>query len=207
MPRHAFRFSARVRDAVRQYVNSRVKGVDPRRFKQEPHYCIALIHSLIGTAYDGPEGSVEFEATSIDDRGPNPAEYFSGADFAITATVSDNRSTVKKAILFQAKLGTVDKLPPSKLEELKGQIRKMSCFTRSPKVMEIVEAGVSRQPRVVSGKHVLNDHKYTSIDFGDYIVRRVLTTLDGDTRPGFVDKVQDSSLPELRIKANSNITP
>jgi hypothetical protein len=133
VPRHAFRFPAQVRNAVRQYVDSRARGVNPRRFNQEPHYCIALIHSLIGTAYDGAEGLVQFEVTSIDDRGPDSAEHLSGADFAITASISDNLSTVRKAILFQAKLGTVENMPPSDLSELKSQVRKMRRFTRSPK--------------------------------------------------------------------------
>ncbi|HEV7472496.1 MAG TPA: hypothetical protein VGN90_00510 [Pyrinomonadaceae bacterium] len=79
----------------------------------------------------------------------------------------------------------------------------MKKLTRSPKVMEIVEVGRIRQPRIISGTHVLVDHDYVSETFGDYMVRRVLTTLDGDTRPGFVDGVQDSSLSQLRVRAYS----
>jgi hypothetical protein len=205
LPRHAFRFPEEVRDAVRQYVSARVKGVDPRRFRQESHYCIALIHGLIGIAYEDTAGFVQFEVTSIDDRGKGAAESFAGADFVITATVSDNQSTVKKAILMQAKLGDVKSMSPSGLNDLKGQIKKMKLFTRSPKVMEIIEDNGTRQPRIISGTNLLNDHDYTSVDFSDYMVRRVLTTLDGDTRASFVDNVQESSLPELRVRAYSSL--
>jgi hypothetical protein len=36
----------------------------------------------------------------------------------------------------------------------------------------------------------------------DYFVRRLLTTLDGDTRPRFVAAVQESRLKQLRVLAS-----
>lgn len=205
MPRHTFRFPEEVRNAVKQYVDSKVRGVDPRRFNQEPQYCVALVHSLIGTVYEGTAGFVQFETTSFDDRGPNSAEHLFGADFAVTATISNKRDRLRKAILVQAKLGTIEEMAPSDLADLKEQIQKMRKVTRSPKVLEIVEVGGARQPRVISGNHILNDREYASVALGDYIVRRVLTTLDGETRPRVVDAVQDSSLMQLRVKAYSSL--
>lgn len=205
LPKHTFRFPEEIRRVVKEYVNARVKNVDPSRFNQEPHYCVALVHSLDGIAYEGTAGFVKFESTSFDDRGPASAESLFGADFAITATISNNRNDIRKAIFCQAKLGSIDGLAPSDLAELKEQITKMRAVTRSPKVMEIVQVGVIRQPRIISGNLVLNDESYTSITFGDYMVRRVLTTLDGDTRQRFVNAVQESSLTQLRVQAFSSL--
>jgi hypothetical protein len=205
LPRHTFRFPEAVRRAVKEYVEARVKDVDPRRFKQEPHYCVALVHSLNGIAYEGTAGFIKFESTSFDDRGQGSAESVFGADFAITATISNKLDNIRKAILFQAKLGSIDALLPSDLTGLKEQVTKMRTVTRSPKVMEIVQVGVIRQPRVISGNHVLNDEGYTSVTLGDYMVRRVLTTLNGDTGQRFVNAVQDSLLTQLRVQAFSSL--
>lgn len=203
MPRHTFRFPQEVREAVKRYVNARVGAVDPRRYRQEPQYYTALVMSLTGIAYEGTEGFVRFDGTAFDDRGFDSAESFGGADLAITATISNNRDRIEKAILVQAKLGRVEDLSPKGLEELKEQVRKMKKLTPSPKVMEIIEIGTLREPRMLSGTNVLNDHDYVSEDLADYIIRRVLTTLDGNTKPGFVDAVQDSSLAQLRVTARS----
>lgn len=201
MPRHFFSFPEEVREAVKAYTSTRVIKLNPRRYNQEPQYYSALIHSLEGTAYEGTYGIVRFEATAIDDRGPGSAESFSGADFAITATVSDKATNVRKAILFQAKLGLVAEMFPSALADLKDDIKKMKRFTRSPKVMEIPEEDGTRQPQILSGNYILADRKYNSLNLSDYMVRRVLTTFDGDTRTWFVDEVQNSSLPTLRVIA------
>ena len=203
LPRHTFRFPHQVRESVKKYVASRVVAVDPRRFRQEPQYCSALAQSLTGIAYEGSDGFVRFDGTAIDDRGPNSAEFFSGADLAITAAISNKRDRIDKAILVQAKLGAVENLSASALEDLKEQVRKMKQLTPSPKVMEVIEIGTVRRPRILSGTNLLNDHDYVSEELGDYIVRRVLTTLDGNTRSEFVAAVQDSSLARLRVTASS----
>lgn len=203
MPRHTFRFPNEVRESVKRYVAFRVAAVDPRRFKQEPPYCSAIALSLTGTAYEGNDGYVRFAATVISDRGKNSAESFSGADLAITAAISNNVDRIDKAILIQAKLGRVKELTPKSLADLKEQVRKMKRLTPSPKVMEIIEVGRMRQPRILSGTNLLSDRSYVSETLGDYIVRRVLTTLDGNTKRGFVAAVQESSLAQLRVTAYS----
>ena len=43
--------------------------------------------------------------------------------------------------------------------------------------------------------------RYKSYELNDYFVRRILTTFDGDTRPDFVDAVQDSRLVKLELIA------
>lgn len=131
MPRHTFRFPPDVRETVKRYVASRVAAVDPRRFRQEPPYCSALGQSLAGVAYEGSEGFVRFDATSIDDRGRDSAEFFSGADLAVTAAISNNVDRIDKAILIQAKLGRVDELTPTRLAELKEQDENANSISES----------------------------------------------------------------------------
>ncbi len=181
----------------------RVRQIDPRRYNQESQYTVALIQRLEGIAYEGDEGFVSFKATAFDDRGRLSSESIIGADFAITAKVSDDATTVRKAILVQAKLGLIEELDNRDLESLQDQIEDMKRFTRSPKVLETEDAAGHRYPRIISGNKVLNDESYSSFSLENYIVMRVLTTFDGDTNQDFVDKIQDSTLTQLRIDAFS----
>lgn len=199
--RHAFAFPQEVRDAVRSHVRKAYWEVSPLRYKQEPAWVSAVARQLEGTAYEGDYGKVVFTSTLFDDRARNSAESRYGADLAITADVSDGAREIRKAILVQAKLGRVWDLSSSKLEKLQGQIRKMQRLTRFPKVLEIpIENGV-RIPRMLSGNRVAAGELSSGVPLEDYFTRRVLTTLDGDTRRSFVDAVQDSSLSRIHIQA------
>jgi hypothetical protein len=60
--------------------------------------------------YEGRDGYVRLKATDVDDRGRDSAERRFGADFGIVAEVSDGLTTIRKAILVQAKLGLVSEL-------------------------------------------------------------------------------------------------
>ncbi|HRI05211.1 MAG TPA: hypothetical protein PLL77_15850 [Pyrinomonadaceae bacterium] len=205
MPRHNFSFPSKVRNAVREYIDRCVLSIDAKRFNQEPAYVVALIHSLEGIVYEDSDGYIKFTATNIDDRGKGAAEGWFGADFVLTATISNGEREIKKAICVQAKLGTVDEMNAAELDDLKWQIEKMKQFTRSPKIMEIEEFEGVRYPHMASGTKVLEDEEFESTYLSDYVVRRVLTTLDGDTRPKFVEAVQDSSVPTLEIEAYTSI--
>jgi hypothetical protein len=108
--RHAFRFPDHIKEAVRGHVRRAVNSVDHRRFRQEPAYTAALIHGLEGVAYEGDDGFVSIRATNADSIGPGTAESWSGADFAITATVRHGITSIEKAILVQAKLGELSEL-------------------------------------------------------------------------------------------------
>jgi hypothetical protein len=205
MPRHNFSFPPEVRDSVRDYIDQRVLSIDAKRFNQEPAYVVALIHSLEGIVYEDSDGYIKFTATNIDDRGKGAAEGWFGADFVLTATISNGEREIKKAICVQAKLGTVDEMNESERDDLNWQIEKMKQFTRSPKVMEIEEVEGVRHPYIASGSRILDGEEFESTYLSDYVVRRVLTTLDGDTRPKFVEAVQDSSVPSLEIEAYTSI--
>lgn len=201
MPRHSFSFPLEVRNSVINYTRRKVMALNPMRFNQEPLYYSALIHSLEGVVYNGTHGTIRFEATAFDDRGPKSTESLLGADFAITATVEDAQLRVRKAILFQAKKGYINDMNAKEAKALYKQIELMKKFTRSPKIIELTSHGGSGRVTVLSGTKIVQRQNYKRVDLSHYIVRRVLTTLDGDTRPRFVDLVQQSKIPTLRIEA------
>lgn len=197
--RHAFSFPVWVRDSVRTHVRRAVEAVDSRRYGQEPSYTTALLTRLEGVAYEGEDGSVIITATDIDSIGPHAAERWSGADFAITAQIAQGADSVNKAILVQAKLGTFESLPNREKSRLVEQIDQMRQLTRSPKVLFIRENEPHREPYVASGTYISGGSTPVNMALDDYFVRRILTTLDGDTRPGFVAGVQDSRLAKLQV--------
>ena len=77
----------------------------------------------------------------------------------------------------------------------------MRNFTRSPKVILIRELDGRREPQVASGNLIAEGVPTEPLRLPDYFVRRVLTTFDGDTRPWFVEGVQESSLRKLHVSA------
>jgi hypothetical protein len=177
--------------------------VDPARFQHEPAYTAALLGRLEGVVYKGKDGLVVFKPTNINANAPGSAESWSGADLAITAEIRKGELSVSKAILAQAKRGGLDELPASERERLARQIVDMRRFTRSPKVILFREFGGRRLPEVVSGVRLVDRLPFRPLPLPDYFVRRVLTTLDGDTRPEFVDAVQESSLQKLHLLAQT----
>jgi hypothetical protein len=199
--RHAFSFPPHIRDAVREHVRRAITELSPSRFVQEPAYTTALLARLEGTAYRGEDGSVEFKATNVNSIGRGAAEKWSGADFAITADIRKGDLQVTKAILAQAKLGGLEDLPDRERGRLVGQIREMRQLTRAPKVLLIREIDGRREPEVASGVRIVEQLHTEPLSLPDYFVRRILTTLDGDTRPAFVAGVQESSLSQLRVFA------
>ena len=85
----------------------------------------ALLGWLAGSVYEGPDASVVITVTNINSIGTGAAERWSGADLAITASISAGGEPLRKAILSQAKLGAVEDLEPKELERLADQIRDM----------------------------------------------------------------------------------
>jgi hypothetical protein len=197
--RHAFSFPPHIREAVRLHVRKAVEGIAPGGFAQEPAYVAALLGRLNGTAYEGADGSVIFTTTNVNSIGPGAAERWSGADLAIVAAVAKGNVQIKKAILAQAKLGTLRELPSREGDRLVGQIKDMRRLTRSPKVILIGETNGHREPVVASGTRIAEGLPTKMVPLPDYFVRRVLTTFDGDTRSQFVVGVQDSTLRQLRV--------
>lgn len=200
--RQYFSWQPEVRAAVRRHVEQAIKRLDPSRYRQETAYVNALMGKLDGVAYDGPYGRVEFLSTIVDDHGPGAAESEWGADFAITAHLSQNGRTSTKAILGQAKRGIVSWLYQSRRKKLNDQIRGMKRATSAPKVLE-VPTETSGGPTVCSGNAILSGKPYERWALADYIVRRIMTCIEGDTRPDFVEAVSESSLSKLHLIARS----
>jgi hypothetical protein len=203
MPKHSFKFSQDIKNAVKLYIDEKVREIDPRRFKQEPAYVSSLFSRIEGVAYRSPKGMIKFRATIVNDRGPKSAESLTGADFIITADISVGANRIQKAIVGQAKLNSVDSMSPSQRDKLHAQIRLIRSELKyeHPKVMEIIDIDGFRQPKILSGVKFLMGENCKRETLSDYMVGRVLTTLDGNTDPDFVLRVQDSSLNRLHAKA------
>jgi hypothetical protein len=186
---------------VRTHIRSALEPLDVGRFRQEPAYVNALLGRLIGVAYEGDDALVKLDCTSVTAIGRGAAEGWSGADFAVTATIREGSREIKKAILAQAKLGSIDELTATEADRLQAQLKKMRLVTRSPKVLVVPLRNGRREPRVLSGRQLLRGVVGKGHSLADYFVARVLTTLDGDTRPSFVASVSDGRLPDLHVTA------
>ena len=68
-------------------------------------------------------------------------------------------------------------------------------------VLLVREMGGRREPEVASGVRIVEGKRRNLLLWMIYFVRRVLTTLDGDTRPELVLGVQESSLQQLHVLA------
>lgn len=199
--RHTFKFPFPIQLAVRQHVRKAVEIIRPESFAQEHNYTAALAGVLQGRVYEGNDGYVEFKSTVANDKARGASERWSGVDFAITADIADQSKRIEKAIIFQSKKGDVEELGKRAREKLVEQIKDMRALTRAPKVLEVPDRRTRMFPTVVSANKILVGSPYTQTELDDYFVRRVLTTLDGDTRPIFVAGVQESSLAQLQVFA------
>jgi hypothetical protein len=199
--RHAFSFHPDVRDAVRRHVYEAWTALSAHEFAREPAWVAAFAGRLHGCAYEGPHGLVDFQSTIMDERGRGSVESRFGADLAITASVSDGGIAIRNAILLQAKLGRLSHLAPAEAPRLIDQIRKMQQLTRAPKILEIPTEHGDGRPYVLSGILMAEGRSTQALRLEDYFTRRVLPTLDGDTRDGFVDAVQESALTRVHVRA------
>jgi len=190
-----------MRAAVQAHVQAALDKVSAKRFRQEPAYVTAVASQLEGTAYEGPEGKVVFTSTVFDDHGPGAAEFVIGADLAITATINHAGVVVNKAIIFQAKMGSLGELKTAAVDELKKQIGKMKQHTRSPKIIELPTTDGVRDMRVHSGTRYSAGIATRAVPLPEYFTARVLTTLDGDTSDTFIARVQDSTFPMVGVDA------
>lgn len=200
--RRYFSWPREVRKQVRLYVDHAC-ALSPVQYRLEPGHLGALLGRLHGVAYDGPFGHVEFRCTIVDDRIRKSAESLTGCDFALVASIRQESDVQEKAILGQAKKGRIDQLTPAERHRLISQVRLMKRHSRAVTVLELpTEAG--HPVTVVSGRSVLRQEEFRRATLGEYIVRRVLTCIQGDIDGGFVEDVSHSSLPQLRIVAIRN---
>lgn len=138
-------------------------------------------------------------------RGKKSAEYQLGADFSVTADITYRGLQIKKAILFQAKMGEVLKLKGKKRKDLEEQCKKLLKVQRGPKILEILERkDGSRELRVLSARGYLDGTRIQRPELSDYLVRKILTTLDGDRDVVGYRKALAGDY-NVHIKAKSNI--
>lgn len=200
--RKYYKWHPDVRDAVRGFVRKALGRVELNRYKQEPTLVVAMLSRLDGIAYEGKYGKVKFRPTIATDRARGSAESKWGADFALTTILEQNGRQSRKAILVQSKLGQINRLSRKEKDRLLDQISKMKTATSAPKVMEISKKH-GKLPVIYSGNKIFSGEKYSGFEFDGYIIRYVLTCIDGDIRPEFVSAVQDSSLSRLQVIARS----
>src|SRR5439155_23610336 len=124
--RRYFEWPPHVRQAIRRHFDDVVTALPPRQFQQEYDYTAALAGRLIGTAYDGADGHVEFTATIPTSAGSKSAESLFGADMAIFATLQQPAKEARKAILAQAKKGDIEALASEDRQRLEEQVRRMA---------------------------------------------------------------------------------
>lgn len=204
------------RRAVRRHVAHALARLDPQRYWQEPAYVAALLARLDGVAYSGSEGRVELRSTIVADRGPNSAESRFGADFAIVARLRSGGEAVEKAVMAQAKKGSLRTLPQDELREFRRQCGKMAHTTEAVLGLEVPasssdtvlvrEIGVRRPIRAIS----FGDEPPTPeiqigrpLELADYLCERLLPCDHGDHNPDFVRAIADSKLSSLEVIGES----
>jgi hypothetical protein len=88
-----------------------------------------------------------------------------------------------------------------------------SAFSRAEeedafaKVLEIDDTGKRRTPRVLTGTGIVQERMCRRLSLDDYFVQRVLTTLDGDTRPRLSSEVLNSRLTAVHVDARLSPEP
>lgn len=183
---------------IRSHVRGAVSRVDPARYRQEPAYVNAVLARIDGLVYKGIHGEIELRSTVVDDRGPNSAEKQYGADFAITAVISNGNNRVEKAVIGQAKKGRVEELSENESQRLSSQVKKMGTHTDQHVVLEVPKI-LGHSPIIrIPYRNRINKYKYP-VTLEDYITSQLVQCLHGDRRPEFVVAVQDSKLSRLSV--------
>ena len=213
--------------ALSRHVSHSVGRLDPARYNQEPAYVIALLGRLDAVVYDKGGFFLELRSTVVTDRGPKSGESKWGADFGITALISDQFETVKKGILGQAKRGDLRNLPPHEAERFRLQGVHMSAATESLIGLEVPTAPATQPlvrilevPFVYQGVPIQRtlrrfDSKIwplsggtpplflgEAMPIGRYLSSELIRCLHGDTSAVFLQGISESfGLPLLSVVA------
>lgn len=215
---HPIHFPKDTKIKLANRINVQLQKVRYSRLGRETNYTAGMIQQLSDFRYDDDYCTVLMDGVVVDQYKTEP---WSGADFTVLTTINQRGgSEVKKATLFQSKLGRTRPFEAEKLrrllkqiavkanhelsadERLIKQILDMRHLTPHPKILEVlpVDGGI---PTVVSTQGVFDDRRLQHQKFGDWISTRVLPTFDGDTRPGFTSAVLDTRLSKLLVFART----
>ena len=184
---------------VSDYVARAISRLDRVRYHSETGYVDAFLGRLDGTIYLGEEkGLIDLKATIATDRGPNSAEKRYGADFALVFNSSNNTLPLKKAILGQAKNGTVERLNSQELSRLVKQCSDMAKVTHHYVVLEAPLRN-GKIPTIRLGTYQNNRWSEQEIQFDVYLVDKIISCEHGDRRASFIEQVGDSKLTTLKV--------
>ncbi len=217
--------------AIRQHVAKAVERLDPQRYRQEAAYVAALFARLDDVVLDRPDARVEFRSTIVADRGPNSAESIWGPDFGVTASLAEPDFTNRKAVIGQAKRGSITSLPARESQFFREQVAKMSQVTHATIGLEVPNvAGELPLVRIVEATTTFSDtwaatsifsprHSFervirppTAADgaaaliwpgmrLDDYLYDQIIGCLHGDRDQSLVQALEDSRLTSLHIDA------
>lgn len=191
-----------IRIRVKEHFRSACKNLDRRRYLQESAYVDAFIARLDGTLYIGKDnGFIQFTPTIIADRGAGSAESKYGADFTIVFQSKAVERPINKAIISQAKNGSIDNLSKSENTRLIDQCKKMARITNSYIILEAPNIS-GAMPTVKIGDPATELWQKDSIDFDDYFLDQILSCIHGDVRDSFIEGVACSKLSGIKIDVN-----
>lgn len=179
---------------VKQALIGKAVNINRLSFQQEPSFVGAYFGSLNGVCIRLKDSdlNISFNATIVNDRGPNSAESKIGADFAIT--YSDG--TITKSVIFQAKNKQIDSLNNSEKEKLEKQCQLMNRFTSNWGVFECPTVNGASPTVLIPQPNGGNLRMLFEEYIADYFVACTL----GDQRQEFVEAVQRSDLKGLVIE-------
>jgi hypothetical protein len=219
------------RRALMRHVSWAVQRLDPARYYQEPAYITALFARLDAVVYRAKGLTLEIKSTVVSDRGPNSAESIWGADFGVVASVISEEGNVEKAVLGQAKRGSLVTLAPGEAEGFRRQVIKMAEATHSTIGFEMPkEIGMSPMVRIVEVSQVYgptwaaqpafsprtyNDKIFAkqiddppvllgpALTLDQYLYAELIRCFHGDQDVRLLESLTHSSLPGLRVEARS----
>jgi hypothetical protein len=138
------------RRALMRHVAGALERLDPSRYYQEPAYVAGLFARLDAVVYKGKGLMLEIKSTVVSDRGPKSAESVWGADFGVVASVVSEEGKVEKAVLGQAKRGSLITLGSAEADVFRRQVVKMAQATHATIGFEVpTEIGMQPKVRVV----------------------------------------------------------
>jgi len=188
----------------------------------------ALFARLDDVVYEGKSLKIEIRSTVVDDRGPGSAESIWGADFAIIAAIGALNETAEKAVLGQAKRGSLLSLSLNEVERFRTQVTKMHVLTGAIVGLEVPTIrGEVPLIRVVDMAKAYGDtwaaasfesaHRHYEkpilgerqqgppllvsqpMSVEDYLDAELIRCLHGDNEPTVVARMSQSSLKILRV--------
>lgn len=190
---------------VKDYVSKAVSRLERNRYAQESAYVDAFLGRLDGKIDLGQnDGVIDLRSTIVADRGPGAAEHKYGADFALVFKSNNGALKVSKAILAQAKNGTLEKLSSVENIRLKTQCRKMAAVTQHYFVLEAPTDNYVI-PTIRLGSYQNGQWSSARIPFDEYLVDHIISCQHGDKRTDFIDAVGHSKLPTLKV-LTTNLT-